>query len=322
METDKPSWLGLNGPIMRAEMGDMIQVVFLNKLTSNYMNVHSMGLGYDKSNEGSVYPNVLGAGANSTVQAGDAVPPGGCFTYKWLAGALNAPPTGFESSLWSYHPYVNMGSDMVTGLVGPVIIYNPGTMATVQAQNREFILLYEGYPETQSFMALENVATYAPSLLSELASAPVPPITITTNQSIWGPQIANFPQAALGAGQGPEFMALNGYVYANMAPFEMCQGDSALWYVYAFGAQSHTFHLHGNNFQVAGEMDTYFRATLSVNNGEMRTISMNASRPGLWQFICHVSTHQAWGMVDFYQIYNETECPLTALTAPKNSTIP
>lgn len=324
VETDKPAWLGLNGPIVRAEVGDMIQIVFMNKLKANYMNVHSMGLGYNKANEASVYPNVLGADVENVAGAGDAVPPGGCFTYKWLVGPLNVPAPGFDSGIFSYHPYVNMGSDLVTGLVGPVIIYNKGKMATVQQQNREYILLYEAYPEFESWLDEENVQTYAPSILSDqLASVVQPPaVTITGNQSIWGPQLANFPKANLSFSQAPVFMALNGYVYSNMAPFEMCQGDATLWYIYAFGAQSHTFHLHGNNFQVAGEEQAFFRASVSINNGEMATIAMNASRPGLWQAICHVSTHLSWGMEDFYLIHNKTTCPLTPLTSVSNSTIP
>jgi len=320
VRTDKPDTLGINGPIVRAEVGDMIQIIFYNKLEKNYMNLHSMGLGYDKTNEGSVYPNSFNeAGMNQTLHPGDAVPPGGCFTYKWLVGALNVPAPGFDSGLWSYHPYVNMGSDLATGLVGPVIIYNQGKMAKVQSENREFVLLYEAFPEFQSWLSAENIAKYAPNTPNTARAAPQP--TNLGNQSIWAPQIANMPMGGLSYGQGPVYMSLNGYVYGNNQPFKMCQGDQTLWYIYAFGAQSHVFHLHGNNFQVAGEVQDTFKAAVNINNGEMETIAMNASRPGLWQAICHVSTHQAWGMIDYYEIFNMTDCPLTPLTSPKNATI-
>lgn len=37
-----------------------------------------MGLFYSKESEGSIYYN-----GTSSVEIGDAVPPGGCFVYKW-----------------------------------------------------------------------------------------------------------------------------------------------------------------------------------------------------------------------------------------------
>lgn len=288
--TPREAWQGLNGPIIRAELGDMIQIVFVNHLKNNYADLHAMGLGYDKTNEGSVYPNQLGPDTVSTPSPSGAIPPGGCFTYKWLAGVLNTPGDGFDSRLWSYHPYVNMPLDLVTGMVGPIIVYRTGKMAQTMAQNREFVLLYEGFPEYLSWLAEENAATYAPQLLPSLNSVAsswaLPTPTNTANASVYGPQLANFPTVRLSDTQAPTFQTLNGYVYGNMPAFEMCQADATLWYVYAYGAQSHVFHLHGNNFQVAGYETDFFDAALSINNGEMFTLSMNASRPGVWQALC------------------------------------
>lgn len=325
-QTAREPWLGINGPVMRAEMGDLIQVVFLNKLKNNYASVHSMGLGYDKSNDGADYPDTLAPNTPASTDAGSAVPPGGCFTYKWVVGALNLPADGFNSRLWSYHPFVNMPLDLVTGLVGPVIVYRRGTMTQTMAENREFVLLYEGFPENLSWLSEENAAMYAPSLLPSLSSVAatwaLPTPTNTANASVYGPQLANFPTVRLTEAQAPTFQTLNGYVYGNMPRFEMCQADATVWYVYAYGAQSHTFHLHGNNFQVAGLQTGFFDAAVSINNGEMLTLSMNASRPGLWQALCHVSSHMFSGMVEYYEIFEQSSCPLPKLTKATNSTIP
>jgi hypothetical protein len=54
--------------------------MFVNKMDHFYASMHSMGLFYSKESEGSVYYN-----GTWSVAEGDAVPPGGCFVYKWFA---------------------------------------------------------------------------------------------------------------------------------------------------------------------------------------------------------------------------------------------
>lgn len=49
-----PKYLGVLGPIIRAEVGDKIVVNFVNKATRNY-TVHPHGVFYTKSSEGALY---------------------------------------------------------------------------------------------------------------------------------------------------------------------------------------------------------------------------------------------------------------------------
>lgn len=59
------------------EVGDLVEILFVNRLSTHYASMHSMGLSYIKENEGGVYGL-----ANETVR-GDAVPPnGGCWVYN------------------------------------------------------------------------------------------------------------------------------------------------------------------------------------------------------------------------------------------------
>jgi len=76
--SEQPDWLGFNGPIVRAEVGDMIEIMFVNRLGEFYASMHSMGLFYTKESEGSLYYNGTERDAE-----GNAVPPGGCVVYKW-----------------------------------------------------------------------------------------------------------------------------------------------------------------------------------------------------------------------------------------------
>jgi manganese oxidase len=90
----QPTWQGINGPTLRAEVGDMIEILFLNRLPSQYATMHSMGLLYNKGNDGSLYADSPAPGQESTVLPGDAVAPGDCFVYKWVVNEGSAPTQG------------------------------------------------------------------------------------------------------------------------------------------------------------------------------------------------------------------------------------
>ena len=44
--TEQAPTNGINGPTLRAEVNDMIQILFVNKLPDHYASMHSMGLYY------------------------------------------------------------------------------------------------------------------------------------------------------------------------------------------------------------------------------------------------------------------------------------
>lgn len=67
-------WLGMLGPILRAEVGDTLRVVFKNMASHNY-SIHPHGLRYTKPNEGLYGPE--------QVFGGNSVPPGDTWTYTW-----------------------------------------------------------------------------------------------------------------------------------------------------------------------------------------------------------------------------------------------
>lgn len=61
------------GPIIRAEVGDTVKVVFENTASHNH-TMHPHGLRYAKENEGLAPGQEFG---------GNAVPPGSTWTYTW-----------------------------------------------------------------------------------------------------------------------------------------------------------------------------------------------------------------------------------------------
>ena len=113
----QPDWLGILGPIIRAEVGDEIVVEFLNRGHVAH-DMHPHGLRYDKDNEGSVY---LPFGK------GDRVAPGRKFTYHWFATDASGPGAGQTSSIvWWYHAHVDPAIEINAGLLGPIIITAKG----------------------------------------------------------------------------------------------------------------------------------------------------------------------------------------------------
>lgn len=52
--TAEEEHLGFLGPVIRAEVGDTIEVVFKNKASRNY-SIHAQGVYYNKCNEGALY---------------------------------------------------------------------------------------------------------------------------------------------------------------------------------------------------------------------------------------------------------------------------
>ena len=70
--------LGFLGPLIRAEVGDTIQVIFRNNAKRPY-SMHPHGVFYNKDSEGAPYED----GTSGADKADDGVPPGGTHKYTW-----------------------------------------------------------------------------------------------------------------------------------------------------------------------------------------------------------------------------------------------
>ncbi|KAF2165478.1 hypothetical protein M409DRAFT_67295 [Zasmidium cellare ATCC 36951] len=255
--TEQPPWQGTQGPTLRSEVGDLLEIMF---------------------NEGSDYVPNPRPHENATIPLSSAVPPldggigpGECVVYKWLPDDAVAPNGNDQSRAFSYHSYVDLLSDSDAGLTGPQIVYARGRMNATMQNYKEFPLLFGTYNEPTSFLG---------------------------NYSVWYPQVVNL--ASSGRFEAaPEFKTLNGYIFGNNPPFEMCQNDQAIWYAYGWGSDSHVFHMHGNAVVVDGVRSF----AVSLNDGVSKTLLMTASDVGFWQAICHVNNHQQDGMLANYVVY-------------------
>jgi manganese oxidase len=134
-------WLGILGPIIRAEVGDTILVEFRNRSRFPH-SMHPHGLRYDKANEGSMY---LPSGR------GGSVPPGGHFSYTWLADEGSGPGPGDANSVvWWYHAHMDEAKETNAGLLGPIIITAKGESkpdGTPKGVDSEFVAMFMVFDE-------------------------------------------------------------------------------------------------------------------------------------------------------------------------------
>jgi manganese oxidase len=156
----QPSWLGIMGPILRAEVGDIVTVHFCNHAKGASYGMHPHGLRYTKPNEGAFY---YGAARHTPPGDGAAIAPGDCFDYRWIADDDSGPAAGDVSSkVWWYHSHVHESLDTNLGLLGPVIVTRKGSAKANGAPkdvDREFVLSFFIYI-TPDFKLMNSINGY------------------------------------------------------------------------------------------------------------------------------------------------------------------
>ena len=75
--------MGILGPVIRAEVGDTIEIVFRNNATQSY-SMHPHGVSYTKDSEGAPY-------ANMPPEATGLVAPGKTHKYTWTVPERAGP---------------------------------------------------------------------------------------------------------------------------------------------------------------------------------------------------------------------------------------
>ena len=144
----QPAWLGVLGPIIRAEVGDVVLIHFCNKSTYGYLSMHPHGFRYDKNSEGAHYAGVDGGQAPGT---GSRVAPGHCFDYMWVADDDSGPGPGEVSSkVWWYHSHIHEPVETNLGLLGPLIITRQGEAKADGSPNdvdMEFVTSFQVFDE-------------------------------------------------------------------------------------------------------------------------------------------------------------------------------
>lgn len=264
--------LGMLGPVIRAEVGDSIRVVFRNN-GSHPFSMHAHGVFYDKNSEGAIYED----GTSGGDKTDDGVRPGATFTYIWLAKERAGPSPGEpSSSLWMYHSHVDESKDVNAGLIGPLVITARGKArpdGSPQDVDREIVMAFAEMDENLSWYIDDNIKSYA------LQPAKV--------RKVRGPSFID----PFGITNLKESM--NGFIYGNGPAPTMNVGDRVRWYVMSTtNFELHAPHWHGN-VVTAQHMRT---DVLNLGTMGMIVADMAVDNPGTWLFHCHIEPHMTGGM--------------------------
>jgi manganese oxidase len=285
-----PEWehTGILGPILRAEVGDTIRILFKNNATRPY-SMHPHGVFYLKDSEGAPYDD----GTAEADKRDDAVPPGKTHLYTWEVPERAGPgPNDPSSIVWLYHSHTNELKDVESGLIGALIVTRRG-MADPDGKprdvNREFICLYLLFDENVSWYLDHNIETFTtdPEGLNKVEFAPVD-------------TEGNFSGVGSGFTVANAKFAINGHIYGTGPLMTMKKGERVRWYLVALGEQFsvHTPHWHGNVVLHDGKRTD----VVPRMQAQMETVDMVPDNPGIWMFHCHIDDHMDAGMATLYKV--------------------
>jgi hephaestin len=281
--------MGLLGPVIRAEVGDTIKVVFRNNAKFPF-SLHPHGVAYSRDSEGAMYADGM-----DRPEANGLVPPGKTHIYTWTAREQSGPgPQDGSSVVWIYHSHNYEPKDVNAGLIGPIIITRRG-MARADGSpkdiDHEFFCLFMIVDENQSHYIEHNVTANIadPAKLNRLEVVPGDPDGNADLTLGHGFAISNMKAT------------INGYMYSNGPMMTMRKGEHIRWYVMTMGNgfNFHTPHWHGNLVSVRGQ---YMDVLPTIGPAQFVTADMVPDMPGTWMFHCHVDDHMKGGMQTMYRV--------------------
>jgi FtsP/CotA-like multicopper oxidase with cupredoxin domain len=283
------AYLGILGPVLRAEVGDTIKIVFKNN-ASHPFSMHPHGVLYQKDSEGADYND----GTSGSDKGDGDVPPGSKHVFLWQVPERAGPgPADPSSVFWLYHSHSDELRDIASGLFGMIVVTRRG-MALPDGRpkdvDREFLNMYIALNENESWYLEDNIRDH------------------TTNpKAVNRRQFSPFtPEGMAGTITGTGFIdtnvkwSINGYIFGNMPLMTMNTGDRVRWYVGTLGDfnNAHTPHWHGNTVTVAGQRTD----VILVTSAQMVTADMTPDMAGIWLYHCHISDHMLGGMVARYEV--------------------
>ncbi|XP_021054295.1 coagulation factor V [Mus pahari] len=270
--------LGILGPVIRAEVDDVIQVRFKN-LASRPYSLHAHGLSYEKSSEGKIYDDE----SPEWFQEDDAVQPNSSYTYVWHATERSGPENpGSACRAWAYYSAVNVERDIHSGLIGPLLICRKGTLhreSNLPMDRREFVLLFMVFDEKKSWYYEKSKGSWR----------------------IESPEAKN----------SHEFYAINGMIY-NLPGLRMYEQEWVRLHLLNLGGSRdiHVVHFHGQTL-LDNRTKQHQLGVWPLLPGSFKTLEMKASKPGWWLLDTEVGENQVAGMqTPFLIIDKECKMPM------------
>ncbi|XP_029924399.1 hephaestin-like protein 1 [Myripristis murdjan] len=293
----RPAWLGFLGPILRAEVDDVIVVHLKNFASRNY-SMHPHGVFYEKDAEGALYPD----GTSGRLKQDDAVPPGGSYTYRWeVRPEFAATKDDANCLTWVYHSHLDAPKDIASGLIGALLTCKKGILkqssTTVQGQEAErndvdqdVFLMFNVVDEGLSWYLEDNIQRFCSDPAGVNRKDP------------------DFEESNL-------MHAINGYMFGNLPGIELCQNRSVAWHLFGMGNEVdiHSAYFQGNTLLDRGHRTD----VLSLFPATFATAEMVPMAAGKWLLSCQVNDHLQAGMQALYEVKscNRQASPASLATA-------
>uniref|UniRef100_A0A671Y3N9 ferroxidase n=1 Tax=Sparus aurata TaxID=8175 RepID=A0A671Y3N9_SPAAU len=264
--------LGILGPVIKAEVGQSIMVVFKNNANRPY-SLHPNGVSYTKQTEGLSYED----GSKYWYKYDNEVQPGTNFTYIWKVQPMVGPkPEESQCRTWAYYSGVNPERDVHSGLIGPLLVCREGTLKRELVDMREFTLLFMTFDESQSWYYEKNLETMQRKKRRRVMDS-------------------NFKETL-------KFHSINGIIY-NLKGLRMYTNQLVCWHLINMGSPKdfQSVHFHGQTF-LHRKTTSYRQAVYPLLPGSFDTLEMYPSKPGLWQLETEIGFNQQKGMQTLFLV--------------------
>uniref|UniRef100_A0A8C1N046 Venom prothrombin activator oscutarin-C non-catalytic subunit-like n=1 Tax=Cyprinus carpio TaxID=7962 RepID=A0A8C1N046_CYPCA len=245
--------LGILGPVIRAQIRDVIKIVFKNKATRPY-SIYPHGLTIDKN----MCLNKIAVHLKGNQTHG--IQPGENYTYTWSVSEEDTPTDSDPRCLTRmYHSAVDTPRDIASGLVGPLLICKSQSLNKKNVQlkaDKEQHAMFTVFDENKSWYHDENINTYCSDPRRVKRDDPDVVDSYLVHVFI-----------------ASTFAAINGYVYESGQELGFCNGEIVTWHVSSVGEQDYiqTATFYGHTFELKNREEDML--SLFPMTGE--TITMN-----------------------------------------------
>uniref|UniRef100_A0A3Q4ACE4 Plastocyanin-like domain-containing protein n=1 Tax=Mola mola TaxID=94237 RepID=A0A3Q4ACE4_MOLML len=271
--------LGILGPVIRAQIRDVIKIVFKNKASKPY-SIYPHGLTIEKSQEGYSYPHIIKRFKYIIItinlmryitmflpgNQSHSVKPGETHTYEWNVVEEDKPLDSDSRCLTRiYHSAVDTPRDIASGLIGPMLICKSQSLNVRNVQlkaDKEQHSMFAVFDENKSWYLDDNIRQYSDG--------------------------SKVKKAEPGFYKSNVMHTINGYAFENGTPLGFCNGEVVTWHVSSIGAQDciQTATFYGHPFELNERTEDFL--SLYPMTGE--TITMNMDNIGqselIMPFLC------------------------------------
>ena len=257
--------LGLLGPFIKGNVGDIIEIYLKNMASFSY----------------SIIPRNLVFEDGGSVSEALPTLPGKTVRYRYIIPERSGPkPQETNCVGTTYSSRVNPLNDTYSGLFGPMIICKAGILDYMGRRTdkitKDFAVAFVVVDENTSNYKDFNFGTRA---------------------------LARFNTSEEDFRRSNEYYSMNGLIYNNLNGLVFSEGEHVAFYILGLGSSIgiHTAHFHGQLYIRRTQL-ALRRDVVEVFPGISETVEMTGYNPGTWFFHCHVSTHAAAGMKAVYTV--------------------